>query len=96
MADISIRRAHGATFDEAKSKVEKIVGDVQREFPSLVDSVDWNDDRTEARVKGKAFSGQFLVDATDVAIDIDLKLFARPFKGKVQEKIEARIRDNFA
>lgn len=96
MADISLRRPHGAPFEEAKTKVAQIVSDVQSEFPSLVESISWNGDQTKANVKGKGFSGEFQVDAKDVAIDINLSLFARPFKGKVEEKIASRMTKYFS
>lgn len=96
MADIDLSHPHGMTLDEAKTKVEQIVNDVHTEFPSLVDSVSWNADKTEAQVKGKAFSGSFGVDATNVTIAINLKLMARPFKGKVEGKIQDRIGRYFA
>ncbi len=95
MADISVRREHGMSLDEAKSKVEEIVDDVRDEFSSLVNDIDWNSDRTKADVSGKGFSGEFQVTDSDVAIDIKLKLFARPFKGKVEERIESRMNDYF-
>lgn len=95
MADISVRRDHGMDRDEAKEKVENIVNDVRDEFSSLVNEIDWNDDRTRANVKGKGFSGEFRINDDDIAIDIDLKLFARPFKGKVEDRINSRMDDYF-
>lgn len=95
MSDITVRRSHGMELEEAKQKVEQIVGDVQDEFSSLVDKIDWNDDKTRAKVKGKGFTGQFAVTDSDVEIDIDLKLFARPFKGKVQTRIQSRMDEYF-
>ena len=95
MADISVRRCHGMNEDEAKEEVEKIVNDVRDEFSSLVDSIDWSDDRKRAKVKGKGFSGEFKVTDSDVCIDIDLKLFARPFKGKVESRISSRMDEYF-
>ena len=95
MADISISHDHGMSLEDAKSKTEQIVTDVKDQFPSLVDSIDWNDDRTQADLKGKGFSGVFRVDETAMSIAIKLKLFAKPFKGKVQEKIQGRITKYF-
>lgn len=95
MADISVRRTHGMSEDEAKQEVEKIVDDVRDEFSSLVNDIDWSEDKSRANVKGKGFSGEFRVDESDVAIDIDLKLFARPFKGKVESRINDRMDEYF-
>lgn len=95
MADISIRHAHGLSLDEVRSKTEKLIGDVKQEFPSLVNTISWNGERTCADVKGKAFSGKFAVDGQTLCIDIKLAFMARPFKGKVQKKIEDRLREHF-
>lgn len=96
MSDISVSHEHGMTLDEAKEKTEQIVTDVKSEFPSLVDQINWNSDKTSAEVKGKAFSGQFAVNASHMSIDIKLKLLARPFKAKIEEKIQERIVSYFA
>lgn len=95
MADISVRRTHGMDRDEATEKVESIVNDVKDEFSSIVDEVDWSDDKSKADVSGKGFSGQFAVTDSDVTVDIDLKLFARPFKGKVEKRINSRMDEYF-
>ena len=96
MADISVRRNHGLSLEEAQSKIDQVVEDIQREFSSLVDSIDWNSDKTQAKVKGKGFKGDFSVSEEEVGIDIDLSMFARPLKGKVQQKIEERMEQYFA
>ena len=90
MADISKKHVHGLTLEEAKAKTEQIVADVKSEFPSLVDAIEWNADKTRAKVKGKAF------DQSAVSIDINLKFLAKPFKGKVEEKIDSRLTRYFS
>jgi len=96
MSDISIKRPHGMEVEEAKAKVHGIVADIEGEFPSLVNDISWNDDKSNAKVKGKNFTGQFQMTESDVMIDVDLSLFARPFKGKVQERILARMTKYFS
>ena len=96
MADISVKKAHGMSLEEAQEKIDQVVTDIQSEFTSLVSSIDWNAEKTNAKLKGKGFSGDFSVDEEEVGIDIDLSLFAKPLKGKVQEKIEERMGKYFA
>jgi len=96
MADITVRRSHGLSLAEAQAKIDQVVDDIQNEFPNLVNSVDWNTEKTSARVEGKGFTGDFRVDDDEVGIDVDLSLFAKPLKGKVQKKIEERIEQYFA
>lgn len=91
MADISVHRSHNLSLEEARSKVDQIVADIQAEFGNLVSSVSWNADKTVADVGGKAFNGKFHLSEGKVGIDVDLKLFAKPLKSKVQEKIEDRM-----
>lgn len=91
MADISIHRTHNLSLDDARAKIDKIVSDIQSEFGNLVSSVTWNADKTVADVGGKAFSGKFHLSEGKVGIDVDLKLFAKPLRSKVQEKIEERM-----
>lgn len=95
MADISVRRTHGMELDDAKQKVESIVDEVQDEFSSLVNKIDWSNDKSHAEVTGKGFSGQFEVDEDEVSVDINLKMFARPFKGKVKSRIDSRMDEYF-
>jgi putative polyhydroxyalkanoate system protein len=96
MADIKVRRAHGLSLEDAQAKIDQVVADVQSEFSNLVSSIDWNDEKTEAKVKGKGFTGDFLVNEDEVGIDINLSMFAKPLKGKVQKKIEERVDQYFA
>ncbi len=91
MSDISIRRKHSFSPDKVQSTIKKVVETVQSEFPSLVSDITWNSDQTEAKVKGKGFTGQFSFTGDEVAVDIDLSFFAKPFKGKVEEKIQERL-----
>ena len=95
MSDISVSKAHGLTLDEAKAKTSQIVTDVKAEFPALINKIDWNSDNTKATVKGKAFTGDFTVDSTNMNIDIKLKMLAKPFKSKVEEKIKERMEKYF-
>lgn len=96
MADISVRRPHGLSLAEAQAKIDQVVEDIQKEFSSLVSSIDWNDEKTNAKVAGKGFSGDFKVNEEEVGIDINLSMFAKPLKGKVQAKIEERIQQYFS
>ena len=96
MADISVRKAHGMSLEDAQEKVDQIVTDIQSEFSSLVSSIDWNADKTAAKVTGKGFTGDFLVNDSEVGIDIKLSMFAKPLKSRVQEKIEQRVQQYFS
>ena len=95
MSDINLKHPHGMSFDDAKVKVNEIVTGVQSEFPQLIQSIDWNTDKTSAKVKGKGFGGTFGVDEEHVAIDIDLGFAAKMFKGKIESKIKDQVSKYF-
>jgi putative polyhydroxyalkanoate system protein len=93
MADVRVSREHGLEHEEARAKIKEIVEDLERTLDPL-DTVDWKSD-SHADISGKGFSGHFAVDETNITVEIDLKFFARPFKGKIQSKIESRIDNHF-
>ncbi len=95
MADISLSKQHGLELSDAQDKVGEIIGAIESEFGNLVSDISWNSDRTVADLKGKGFTGKFKVDEKEVGIDINLKLFAKPLKGKVESKIKEKMEHYF-
>ncbi|MGM0557346.1 MAG: polyhydroxyalkanoic acid system family protein [Myxococcota bacterium] len=93
MADVQIKREHGLDHSEAKDRIKAIVDDLEQNL-DLLDTVDWTSD-SYAKISGKGFKGHFEVDEDNVNVEIDLKFFAKPFKGKVQEKIASRMDKHF-
>lgn len=49
----------------------------------------------EARANGRLFDGHFRLTSSEVLVKIELSLLASPFKGKVENKIRTRLRENF-
>ena len=47
MADISVKKAHGLSLSDAQTKIDKVVADIQKEFASLVKTINWNKEKTE-------------------------------------------------
>lgn len=95
MADISLQKKHGMSLEDAKAKVYEVVTSLQEKM-DYIDTVDWSADKTAAKVKGTGFSGQFKVDETNVSVDIDLKLFVKPLKGKIADKVQRNLDRHFA
>lgn len=94
MADISIQKEHGMEFADAKAKVFEVVSSLQEKM-DVISSVDWNGDKTAAKVKGTGFNGEFAVDEKAVSVDINLKLFVKPLKGKIAAKVERQLERHF-
>lgn len=95
MPKFDASRNHSLSLDEAKNTVEKIVEDIQSSYPNLVDTIDWNKDRTEAKVKGKMFKGDFAVNSSSVQVHINLSMLAKPFMGKIKDRINAKLDQYF-
>ena len=78
-----------------KKTVGLIVEDVRESYPMLVDRIDWNSERTLAKLKGKMFKGEFIVDDTKVEIHISISMLAKPFMGNVTKRIDSKIEQYF-
>jgi hypothetical protein len=96
MSDITIKRSHTLGFDRAKEITQALVAAVKQDFPSLVNDIKWNADKTAADVQGKGFTGRFSMSEGVISIDISLKFFAKPFKSKVEGKILKKLDEHFS
>lgn len=95
MSDIVREVKHSLGLDSAKEKVGQIVADIQASNPSLISKIDWNADKTKANIKGSAFEGVFEASDTKMTISIKLGFLARAFKGKIEEKVDEKIKKYF-
>lgn len=95
MADISLSKKHGLELEDAQAKVGDIITAIEDEFGNLVSDIKWNSDKTVADLKGKGFTGTFKVDEEKVGIDVNLKLFAKPLRGRVESKIKEKMDEFF-
>lgn len=93
MAKIEKTIKHHMSLDSAKSKAEGLVAMLEEKYPSILSDVEWNEDKTSANVKGKMFSGNFSVNETDLAINIELGFLASPFKGKIESELDEYTKD---
>ena len=89
-------RSHSLPLEEAKGRIDKLVGDLQESYPALIEKIDWNADRTKATVKGKMFTGDFKIDANVLDIKLNLSFLAKPFMGRIEQKIDTRLDELFA
>lgn len=94
MADIELSRTHGLELEDAKHKVETVLEDWKNDS-KYIDTIDWNSDGTGATVSGKGFSGELTVDERQVEMSVNLKLFVKPFKSKIKQKVEGILDDHF-
>lgn len=96
MADISLNRTHNFPIDAGSAKLQKLVEKFKGDYGAMIETVNWNADKTQATAEGKMFSAKFGVTASNVNAEIDLKGFAAKMaKGMVQGKLEKAIAEEF-
>ena len=86
MADISIRRPHSFDQQEALDKLKSMMNEFQSKKPDLVKDLSWSGNTATAG--GKYFKGTFTVEASEVAVELNLIGFAAKMaKGMVKDQI---------
>ncbi len=93
MATIDLQRSHSLPLDEVKDRLKKLVDDFAERRKELVSKVEWSDDRSHATASGKGFKATFRVDEREARVAVDLSLMLRPFKKKVQARLEQKLEE---
>lgn len=95
MAAIDIRHPHGTDKEDAAERTRKLLEDFAAKRDDLVGRVTWSKDGTHADVTGKGFNGSFDVTDREVTVQLELKMIARPFKGKIEGSLQKRLDEEF-
>lgn len=91
MATISVEHPHALGLDEATRRAQEVI----REFGErLKAEIHWNG--PHATFKGTGFSGTASVQATRVAVEVDLSLLLRPMKSKIESRLKKAIHERFS
>jgi len=91
MPKINIVKNHSVSLDEATTRVKKLVEEFATDFSRIVSNVTWSSDGRSADAKGKGFKGRFAVDERQVRVDVDLSMFATPFKARVETGVSGKL-----
>jgi putative polyhydroxyalkanoate system protein len=95
MPKIVISKKHSLGLEEAKSRVQSLVGEVEAKFPNLISGVRWSADGQSARLDGRLFDGSFEVDERQVAVNLNLSILASPFRSTVEGHIHDALDQRF-
>lgn len=95
MPKVSVNKRHALPLDDAKVRVKQLVDDFVQEYSSVVKSVTWAPDGCSASAKGTGFEGSFRVDASQVAVAVDLSFVLSPIKGKVETTLQRKLEAAF-
>ena len=96
---INLSIKHGRTLDEARARLQQTVDEVCTKFASMVQRVEWADDRNSVKVSGTGFVVEMRVDAQDVHVVGDIPLLGRllgqpvisSLKGILENKFQKRL-----
>ena len=89
-----VRKHSGSSVEEGKVTVEKVVDAMSATLNKYVDSTEWSDDRTEARLKGKHVQGTLAVDDTLIRIDLKLSFVASLVKNQIEDRIDRALKEH--
>ena len=91
MPNIEMSIPHSIGQEEAMTRIQKLLGNVQQRFAGQLKNVkqDWNNNEGTFSflVMNMPVSGKLSVNSNDVALDGKLPLAASLFQGKIKEVI---------
>src|SRR5262245_29213562 len=86
---------HGHTFDEAKSRLETAVHEIQSQFGTLVRQVEWSTDRSQVRLEGSGFWVEMQVDAQAVHVSVDIPVLGRLLGDSITTRLQEIVQRTF-
>ena len=95
MSLINMTLKHGRGLDQARGAMDQAVRDLQTRFGPLVRRVDWDADRTKARVEGVGFWVEMRIDAQDVHVAGDVPILGGLLGGPLGGGIKQILRKSF-
>jgi predicted secreted protein len=86
---------HDKTLDEARQVLQQTVDDVSKHFGLLINSTEWNADRTDVKIDAKGADIHVWVDTLEVHLTCDVPLLSKLLGGPVVEKLKGLVQDRF-
>ena len=95
MSLINLSIKHGRTLDEARQRLQLTVDEISR-MPKVVQRVDWNADRTQAKLVGTGFNAELRIDAESVHLEADIPLLGKLLGSPITAQLKDLLERNFA
>ena len=93
MAKIDREFPNPLGLEGAKAKIGPLLDNLQAKYSTFITKVDWNEDKTAAKLEGKGLSGNFSLAEDKIHVVLDLGLSLSLFKGKIEDEIASRVGD---
>ena len=95
MSLINLSLKHGRTAAEARTSLEKAVGDLQGKFGALIQRADWSNDRNRVRLDGAGFWVEMSVDDQHVHATGDIPFLAGLLGGPLGDGLKKILEERF-
>jgi hypothetical protein len=95
MPDINLTFRHGKTQEEARARLADAVAQLQGQFSSLVQRVDWSADRNAVHLSGSGFVVDAWVDPLEVHLTGDIPLLGRLLAGPFALGVKQILQNTF-
>ncbi len=95
MSLINLSVKHGLTLDEARSRLEVAVAEVSRTFGTMIQRVEWADDRNRVRIEGTGFWVELWVDVEEVHATGDIPFLGGLLGGPLASGIKQIVQQAF-
>jgi hypothetical protein len=93
MIDLTFR--HGQTLEEARSRLEITVTEVNARFGSMIRRAEWAADRSRVKLDGIGFWVEMSVDAQALHATGDIPILGRLLDGQLTSGLRQIIRQTF-
>ncbi len=94
-SELNLTVKHHVTQEQARTRLEQAIRDVQARFGGMIQKVDWSPDRNSVSLVGTGFTGRLWVDAENVHALVDVpilgQLFASPIVAGLKGMLEQRF-----
>lgn len=96
LVNVSVK--HNTTYDDAKTRLEGAVADVQGRFASVVKNIEWAPDRTAVKLTGPGVIVDLRIDAENVHASGDvplLNLLGGGIKQRISDGLKGALQRHF-
>jgi hypothetical protein len=93
LIDLTVQ--HGRTFEDARRRLEQTVTEFNTRFGSMIQRVEWADDRSRVKLEGVGFWLEMKVDPLTLHATGDIPILGRLLGGQVMSGLRQIVERTF-
>lgn len=86
---------HGRTQEEARGQLQKVVDQVANQFGTLLERIEWSDDRNAVKLFGPGVAVELWVDSEEVHALADIPILSRVLAGPMLSGLKGILQESF-